>query len=528
MTFELRPYQAEGLTALWDYFQSGKTGHPVIAWPTGTGKSCCPAIFIKYVMQQWPNQKFLMITHVKELIQQNADVLEMLWPQAPLGIYSAGMKRKEFSLPIIYGGIQSMVKHPGQFGHRDIIFIDEAHLVNQDESSMYLSFLATMKLINPNVKVIGMSATPFRMGQGYITDGGLFTDICHDITGIDAFNKLIVEGYLSPLIPLRTEVELDVSNVSINKGEFVASQLQSAVDKAEITYKGLRELVAAGQNRKAWLIFASGIEHSEHIADMLGTFGIDCAAVHSKQSTEYNDKAIKAFKNGSLRAITNYGKLTTGFNYEPIDLIGMFRPTLSVPLWVQMLGRGTRPANGKNNCLTLDYARNTQRLGPINDPIIPRKKGERPGDAPIKLCNSCGAYNHISVRWCCQCGEEFEFKIKIVPKAGNTELLRGTFPVVETFDVQYAIYAPHTSKNSGMTSLKVTYFTGIQSFKEYVCLEHKGLAQHSAHNWWKQRYKSEPPKTVEEALKFTSKLRVPKNIKVHVNKKHPEIVSVQF
>src|SRR5690606_36427951 len=132
----------------------------------------------------------------------------------------------------------------------------------------------------------------------------------------------------------------------------------------------------------------SGIEHAEHIAEFLTRFGIDCAAVHSKQSAEYNDKAILAFKEGSLRAIVNYGKLTTGFNHPGIDAIAMFRPTMSVPLWVQMLGRGTRPADGKKDCLVLDYARNTPRLGPINDPVIPRRKGEGGGDPPVKVCNT--------------------------------------------------------------------------------------------------------------------------------------------
>ena len=92
---ELRPYQAEGLAALWDYFQAGHKGNPCIVWPTGTGKSIVPAIFIKYVMGQWPSQRFLMITHVKELIQQNYEVLKFVWANAPVSIYSAGLGLKK-------------------------------------------------------------------------------------------------------------------------------------------------------------------------------------------------------------------------------------------------------------------------------------------------------------------------------------------------------------------------------------------------------------------------------------------------
>lgn len=524
---QLRPYQSEGLDAIWSYFANGGKGHPAIAWPTGTGKSIVPAIFIRDVMKKWPNQRFLMITHVKELIQQNYDVLKLVWPDAPVSIYSAGLKLKNPAMPVVFGGVQSMIKNPAIFGSRDIIFIDEAHLINQDDTSMYQTFLATMKLLNSRVKVIGMTATPFRMGQGLITDNGLFTDIVHDITGIEQFNRLIAEGYLSPLIPLRTKQELDVSGVQINKGEFVANQLQSAVDKKDINFNICKEIVEAGHDRKSWLVFASGIEHSEHIAELLSTFGIECAAVHSKQKSDYNDSAIKAFKEGRLRAIANYGKLTTGFNNPEIDLIPMIRPTLSVPLWVQMLGRGTRPALGKKNCLVLDFARNTPRLGPINDPIIPKKKGEGTGDIPVKLCGSCGAYNHTRVQFCEACGAEFQFKNKLVAKAGREELLASDIPVVEEFDTTYILYSEH-KKEGKPPSLKATYYSGMQAFKEYICLEHSGYAKKRAHDWWRARHKSDPPATVNEALRKTTELRIPKKFKVWINKKHPEIISCEW
>lgn len=523
----VRSYQEEGLDAIWNYFASGNTGNPLIAWPTGTGKSVLPAIFIERIMKVWPTQRFMMVTHVKELIEQNYEVLKYVWPNAPVGIYSAGLKSKQTAFPIIYAGIQSAIKNPMAFGHRDIIFIDEAHLVSDDESSEYLKFLAVLRLINPHLKVIGMTATPFRMGMGMLTDGGLFTDIIHDLTGVDGFNRLLADGHMSPLIPLRTKTELDVSNVGVQKNEFIASQLQAAVDKQEITFAGLREAVDAGQNRGSWLTFASGIEHAEHIAEMLGTFGIDCAAVHSKKTPAFNDKAITAFKNGTLRAISCFSKLTTGFNHPGIDMILDFRPTMSIPLHVQKYGRGTRPADGKENCIGLDFARNVPRLGPINDPIIPRKKGEKMGDPPVKICDACGAYNHASVRFCAACGNEFEFKIKIVAKPGTDAILRSDLPVIETYDVDRVIYSPH-DKIGSPQSLKVTYFCGMQSFRQFICLEHGGLAGHKAREWWRQRHRVEPPKTIKEALNYLSELRTPRLIRVWVNKRYPEITGQEF
>lgn len=557
---QLRPYQTDGLDAIWNYFQSGNIGNPVLAWPCGTGKSIVPAIFIESVMKLWPNQRFLMITHVKELIKQNADKLLKVWFNAPLGIYSAGLKSKEYAQAIVYGGIQSMIKNPMMFGHRDIIFIDEAHLISDDDDSQYLTFLSAMKLINPFVKIIGMTATPYRMGMGLITEGKIFTHIVHDLTSMDNFNKLVDDGYLSPLIPLRTKIELDTSEVRVdfNKGEFVASSLQKAVDKQEITYEALKELVAAGQNRRSWLIFASGIDHAEHIAEMLGSFGIDCAPVHSKRDANYNDAALEAFKAYELRSIVSYSKITTGFDHIGVDLIGDLMPTLSIPRHVQKYGRGERPvyadgydlntkdgrlasiaASFKQNCLVLDYARNTLRLGPINDPQIPRKKGEGQGEVPIKICESCGAYNHTRVQFCCNCGEEFQFQVKFKARAGSQEIIRKSkeasqveTPIIELFDVDRVAYDRHikidrkTKAHLSAPMIKVQYMCGLRTFNEFIQIQGTGLILHKAHEWWRMRTNENIPSTTDEALTRLSELRVPRKIEVHVNLKYPEIKRV--
>lgn len=532
MHVELRPYQVDGLNSIWNYYANGGKGNILLSWPTGTGKSLCPAVFIREVLRLYPNQRFMLLTHISELIKQNSKALLRLWADAPLGIHSAGLKQRDTAHPIIYAGIQSAIrKGAAVFGHRDIIFIDEAHLVSDDESSMYLSFLSTMKLINPSLKVIGLTATKFRMGMGMLTEGKLWDEVVHDLSSLENFNKLLDDGYLSPLIPQHTQTELDVGDVSIQKGEFVSTQLQGAVDKAEITYKALQEFVHAGQDRKSWLLFASGIEHAEHIAEQIGAFGVHCAPVHSKRPDDYNNAAIKAFKEGELRAIVNYGKLTTGFDHPEIDLIGMLRPTLSVPLHVQMLGRGTRIAEGKRNCKVLDFARNVPRLGCINDPRIPNKKGSKQGETPVKICEHCGAYNHISARLCCQCEEQFSFQQKLISKAGTDELIRKAateeLPIIERLNVMNVHYEKHPGKLGKPPSMKVTYFTPTP-YREWICLEHTGLAGKLARDWWRRRHATEPPVSVDEALKFTSNLKCPRFIRVHVNKRNAEILGVEF
>lgn len=543
-----RWYQDEGEYAIFDYFQSGNTGNPVVAMPTGVGKSIVIANFVRRVFNNWPNQRIMMLTHVKELIEQNAEKLMSVWPTAPLGIYSAGLKSRDMILPIVFGGVQSVSKaikksveqedgtpaHLKHFGWRDLVIIDECHLSGPNEDTMYQYIINELLKINPYLKVIGLTATPYRLKQGMITDeGGLFTDICYDITGIEAFNRLIAEGYLSPLIPKRTKIEIDVSNVRLAQGDFNNRQLNDAAD--EITYEAVKEMVEQGYDRKSWLVFASGVDNAEHVASMLESFGIPAAASHSKLKAKENDARIAAFKAGELRALVNNNKLTTGFDHPPIDLIGMLRPTMSPGLWVQMLGRGTRPSpdTQKENCLVLDFAGNTRRLGPINDPVKPRKPGQGGGDAPVRICDVCGVYNHASARHCVSCGSEFSFETKIFSTSGTEELLRSDAPVVEYFDVQKVIYNLHEKKNkdgviTSPPSIKVSYFCGFQMFNEWVCLEHGGLPGKRARDWWRQRHHEEPPITTYEALQKVSQLRVPNRVRVWVNKKYPEILSAEW
>lgn len=535
-----RDYQAHAIDRVWDYFIHN-TGNPVVAMPTGTGKSVVIGGFMHRAFDAFPQMSALMLTHVKELIQQNADRLLDMWPQAPLGIHSAGLKRRDVHFPIIYGGIQSIMPYVQQIGYRNLLLIDECHLLSPEGDTLYRKLITALLAFNPKLKVVGFSATPWRMRQGHITEGGIFTDVCFDATTIEWFDWFFHNGYLVPPIPKRTQTELDTSNVGINNGEFALNQLQAAVDKDEITIAALQELVANGQDRRAWLIFASGIEHAEHIAEALTRyFGVPAAAVHSKITADERDDRLKAFKSGQLRCVVNNNVLTTGFDHPPIDLIGMMRPTLSTGLWVQMIGRGMRPFEEfgwrKSNCLVLDFARNTERLGPINDPRIPRKSQPGGGDAPVKICEHCGTYNHTRVRFCEGCGQEFVFQPQITKLPSALEIIRSNAPQFEWYNVSRVFYDYHQKKDYKTKQplpghppvLRVRYVSGARQFSEWIALEAHNFAGHKARNWWRRRHYAEPPETVAEALKHVSELQVPRRIQVWVNKDNPEVMDVEF
>lgn len=530
-----RNYQIAAVESVYDYFRSGNKGNPVIALPTGTGKALVIAMLVKGILEAWPSQRMLVLTHVKELVAQNYAELKEEWPAAPAGVYSAGLGRKETFFPITFAGIASIVKSVHLFGHIDLVFVDEAHLVNPSAETMYKKVFDELRIRNPKLKVIGLTATPYRLGHGKITKDGLFTDICFDMTTMKAFNWLLQEGYLAPLIPKPTRALLDTEGVGMVGGEFNQGKLQLAVDKSEVTEAALRETMERAYGRKHWLIFASGVEHAHHVCDMLNAMGVSALCVHSNSkefpmSDAQRDENIRAFKAGEVTAVVNNNVLTTGFNFPAIDLIVMLRPTASTVLWVQMLGRGTRPSpsTGKVDCLVLDFARNTSRLGPINDPMIPRKKGGGGGEAPVKTCPTCETYVHATVRICPHCKHEFMFAHKLTQESGTAELIKVDVPIVEVFPVDHMTFSIHR-KDGAPEMMKVSYYSGLsKSFYDYVCVEHVGFARKKAERWWRERCDLPMPATTREAIQLTNHLRPVTHLRVWVNKKYPEIMAYCF
>jgi DNA repair protein RadD len=545
-----RDYQAWAVHSVFDYFGTN-VGNPLVAMPTGTGKSVVIALALERMFRTYSRSRVMVLTHVKELIAQNYAKLLEVWPTAPAGVYSAGLNKKESQHPITFAGIASVAKKANLFGFIDILFIDEAHLVNPTEATMYNNFITALKAYNPALKVVGLTATPWRLGHGKITEGGLFTDVCCDMTGVQPFNWLIDQGYLLPLIPRQTRSMLDTNGVHMRGGEFIASELQSAVDKHHITEAALRETMELGHDRHSWLIFCAGVQHAEHVAEMLTQMGVPCEAVHSEMKGD-RDRILEDFKSGKLRAVANNNVLTTGFDHPGLDLIVMLRPTASAVLWVQMLGRGTRPlfapgfdlttqegrlasiaSSAKRDCLVLDFANNTRKLGPINDPLPPRKKGEKGGDAPVKLCEACSCWNHASLRACAYCGSPFpEVHLKIKANASTEALVKKVKaednPVVDVFKVDHLTYGMHNSKDAGTPMVKVTYYCGLRSFHEFVCIQHEGFAKHKAAQWWKKRTTLPMPPTTMEALAIVDKLSQPTHLSIWANKKFPEILDTCF
>jgi len=269
---KLREYQQRAIDALLVYFERNN-GNPLIALPTGTGKSLVISEIIRLAMQ-YENQRVLMCVHTKELIQQDHDEAINLIPGLDAGIMSAGLDRFDTDNRVIFAGIQTLYKRTEKIGAFNLVIVDEAHLIADTETTMYQKTLAALRAKNPALKIIGLTATPYRSKTGKLTDGKLFDAVVCDETTPAAFKRFINDGFLAPLVPKAARTEIDLSKVRIVAGDYNAGQLEAVM--LDNTDSAIKEILTHGATRNRWLIFCAGIAHSEKVNNALCAAGIDC------------------------------------------------------------------------------------------------------------------------------------------------------------------------------------------------------------------------------------------------------------
>ena len=521
---KLRPYQTEAIEAVFGWWQE-RPGNALIVLPTGTGKSLVLADTCRRCLE-WPGTRVLVLTHVRELIRQNAEELLRLWPEAPIGINSAGLGKRDYRSQIVFAGIQSVHDHATRFGKVDIVLVDEAHLIPRTSNTMYRKFLRELEIINPYLKVVGLTATPYRLDSGRLDqgEGAIFDAIAYEY----GMRRAVEEGYLSPLVSKATETKLDVTGVGTRGGEFIAGALERAVDIEAINRAVVDETIALGQDRKAWLFFCAGVQHAQHIRDLVRARGYTCENIFGETPAGERDRIVADFKAGRIRALASMGVLTTGFNVPAVDLIALARPTQSPGLYVQIAGRGSRLSPGKDNCLVLDFARNIERHGPV-DLINPRKpkRGDGEGEAPVKTCPACECFVPISVRECQECGHEFPPPPppKIDRTASTLAILSNGKP--QWTRVSSVTYHEHrkASDPDAPPTLRVEYRCGMITHREWVALEHKGYARQKAASWWVNVGGRAPvPNSVAEALGRVRELPPIEEVQLRDVGRHAEIV----
>lgn len=472
----LRDYQQRTIDELYKWLAT-HAGHPCVVMPTGSGKSHIVAALCKSALQEWPETRILMLTHVKELIEQNAEKMRQHWPDAPLGIYSASIGIKQMDC-ITFAGIQSIRNKADELGHVDLVIIDECHLVSHKDEGGYRKLLAALSAINPHLRVIGLTATPYRLGHGLITDKPALFDALLEPVGIE---ELVHKGYLAPLRSKVTSAKLDVSGVHKRGGEYIEAELQKAVNTDKNNLAVVAEVIRLAGDRKAWLFFCAGVDHAQTIAFLLNIHGIPAACITGETPKVERERIISEYKAGKLQALTNANVLTTGFDYPDIDLIAMLRPTMSASLYVQMAGRGMRPKSHTDHCLVLDFAGVVATHGPITAVVPPSKGGSGNGEAPVKVCDACGELVHLSARQCPACSAPFP-----EPKAKKFKLHDDDIMGIDgkTMAVTSWAWRVQMSQKAGKEIMVVSFYGGLSDpvVREYLTVLHEGIAGAKARN----------------------------------------------
>lgn len=474
----LRDYQQRAIDQLYAWFEAGNEGNPCLVLPTGAGKSHIIAALVKDALQNWPETRVMMLTHVKELIEQNAEKMRQHWPNAPMGIYSASFGRRCLTEPITFAGIQSVAKRGKEIGHIDLILVDEAHSINHSQTGGYRKLISDLTAINPALRVIGLTATPYRLGHGMIHEGDdvLFNALIEPVS----IEELIYRGYLTKLRSKHTSLTLSTDGVKKQGGEFVAAQLEAAVDTHDNNARAVAEIIQRGQDRKAWLVFCAGVSHSEHIRNLMQANGITCETVTGETPKSERERILTDYQAGRIRCLTNVNVLSTGFDYPGIDLLAFLRPTLSPGLYVQMAGRGLRIAEGKTDCLVLDFAGNVATHGPITA-IEPPRKGKKSDGAPrTKTCPQCDEVVSLMTRHCPTCGHEWVVEKQDKPLHLANDDIMGIEP--QEMAVTSWQWRKHTSRTSGKDMLSCTFYGALSdpSVTCYHVIDHEGYAGEKA------------------------------------------------
>ena len=547
--YTLRPYQSDAVESVYQHLREKDT-NPCVVIPTAGGKSLCIAQVAKDAVTKW-NGRVMILAHVKELVEQNAGKLKSICPDLPVGVYSAGLDSRDTQQPVVVAGIQSVYNKIEAFKPFDLVMIDEVHMVPPDGEGRYRTFLEAAKRVNPRVRLVGWTATPYRTQGGLICKPeNLLNEICYEI----GVKELINRGYISNITARAGKVKADTEGLHIRAGEFVAEDVEKLMGEDRLVTAACREIVELTKNRQACLVFCTSIAHCRKVAAQIAKFsGEECAIVTGDTSDIEREETICRLRGETVKAdlfaekpslkyCCNVSVLTTGTDIPRLDTIALLRPTNSPGLLVQMVGRGFRlsPETGKTECLVLDYGRNIERHGPI-DMIKVKEPGQGGGGPLAKECPNCRTIVNLPVMLCPTCGYQWP---RNEPErkgheatAAKTAILSGEVSV-EKFSVMHTIYqvwekygAPPGSPKTVRVTYDIDYLT---HYSEWLCPEHTGYARRKFEKWWREHAHPDcpMPKTAEEVCEheFSGMLREVKSITVRFvsGQKYPEVTGCEL
>jgi DNA repair protein RadD len=533
----LRDYQARSVTDLFAWWtkHQEETDIPLLVLPTAAGKSVICAEIVRQMWEQWPDYRprTVVLVPSKELAEQNAAKLTALLPaNIHVGFVSASLGKKQHQADVIVATIGSIHKSAHLLGDIKAVIIDEAHLVNNkaSDAGMYRTFLVKLGEIC-QFRTVGMTATPFRGNQVWLTDGDdpLFTGIASRVT----MQELLDQKFIAPLIPpvQKMTTRIDASQVGIANGDYKVGELSVLVDG--YLDKVARESVHLAAARNKWIAFTPSVDNAERLADKLCDLGIASEVVCGETPKQQREQYIREFRAGEIQCLVTVLALSVGFDVPDVDCIIWCRPTKSPVLYVQGMGRGTRIAEGKTDCLVLDFTDTVERLGPVDAIKGRAKRATGLQEAPYSICPGCGERNAPAAFVCVFCGETIREEVQAPKdaKVSYAALLSAQREQEVTWhDISRVEYKLHR-KEGKPDSVRVDYYDGFMRVaSEWVCFNHTGYARQKAESWWLKREPVHYPTSVERILNWLQNNQIlePTQIATRQNGKFTEITHYEF
>jgi len=533
----LRDYQSRAVTDLFAWWTKHQEDHdiPLLVLPTAAGKSVICAEIVRQMWEQWPlfQPRTVVLVPSKELAEQNAAKLRALLPHTiSVGYVSASLGAKKYNADVIVATIGSIHKAAHLLGNIKAVVIDEAHLVSQKagDAGMYRTFLSNLGEIC-KFRTVGMTATPFRGNGVWLTDGDepLFTGIASRVS----MRELLSAKFIAPLVPPTKHIEtrIDASHVGISNGDYKVGELSREVEKylAKVAIEATR----IASERKKWIAFTPSVANAESLSDKLNRRGIVSAVVCGETPKQEREDLIRQFKEHQIHCLVTVLALSVGFDVPDVDCIVWCRPTKSPVLYVQGMGRGTRIADGKDDCLVLDFTDTVERLGPVDTIQGRTKKRSGPQEAPYSICPDCGERNAPAALICIHCHGQIreEEEKPLDAKVSLAALLSSASEIGELIwhDVTRVDYAIHR-KEGKPDSLRVDYYSGLlRCASEWVCFDHHGYAKEKAYQWWSRRNPNGiQPNNTFVAFGLNKQLSSPRRIATRRNGKYTEVKHYEF
>ncbi|MEZ8606582.1 DEAD/DEAH box helicase [Vibrio sp. 10N.261.52.C11] len=391
--YTLRPYQADSVKSVIHYFRKHQTP-AVLVLPTGAGKSLVIAELARLA-----KGRVLVLAHVKELVEQNHEKYEGYGLKG--SIFSAGLGRKETDQQVVFASVQSVVRNLDSFSNQfSLLVIDECHRVPDEKTSSYQKVITHLRENNSGIKVLGLTATPYRLGMGWIyqyhTRGQVRSDeprFFRDCIFELPIRYLLDEGFLTPARMIDAPVlSYDFSQLKpASTGRYKEAELDMVIEQSKrATPQIVDQIIHLAQDKLGIMVFAATVRHAQEILSLLPEG--EASIVIGDTPTLERDQIISDFKERKIKFLVNVSVLTTGFDAPHVDLIAILRPTESISLYQQIVGRGLRLSPGKKECLVLDYAGNSYDL---YQPEVGDPKPDSDSEIITIPCPACGFNNNF-------------------------------------------------------------------------------------------------------------------------------------